>query len=120
MMTYKRRTKTLRIHTMASQTLTLDDLVIRIAQPADIASVARLAALDSAGLPAGRVLLAEVGGEAWAAVTVDGSSAIVADPFRPTAAIAGLLELRAAQLAGDDNTPSRPRAPQALAVQRAA
>jgi hypothetical protein len=48
-------------------------------------------------MPAGTVLVAEVRGELWAAVPVGGGSAI-ADPFRPTADVVALLELRAAHL----------------------
>jgi hypothetical protein len=53
--------------------------------------------VDSSRAPRGVVLLAEVQGELWAAVSVDDGHA-VADPFRPTGEIVALLEARAGQL----------------------
>ena len=70
---------------------------IRAAGPADAAALARLAALDSKPVPRGRVLVAEVGGDLWAAVAVDGRIA-VADPFRPSGELAVLLAQPARQL----------------------
>ena len=59
-------------------------LRIRQARPADAAAVERLAALDSSQVPAGELLLAEVGDELWAAYSMtDGRH--VADPLRPSA-----------------------------------
>src|SRR5829696_7430553 len=78
-------------------------VTIRRATPADAAALKRLAALDSAPVPAGELLVAEVGGELWAAAAIDGP-AVVADPFRPSGELALLLAQRAAQLA-----PGRPR-----------
>lgn len=62
-------------------------------------SIARLAGLDSARRPTGRVLVAAIAGEPVAAVTLDGRQ-VIADPFRRTAAIVSMLQLRAAQLTG--------------------
>ena len=59
--------------------------------------VERLAALDSARVPRGEVLLALVDDVPWAALSVDGGGA-VADPFRPSAEAVDLLRIRAAQL----------------------
>jgi hypothetical protein len=73
-------------------------VTIRPAFPDDGLALARLAELDSQLLPEGRMLVAEVAGELWAAVAVDGSAAI-ADPFRPTAQVLALLRARARQLA---------------------
>jgi hypothetical protein len=73
-------------------------VTIRPAFPDDAAALARLAALDSARLPAGPLLLAEIDGEPWAAIGLDDGRAI-ADPFRPTAALVDLLRRRRAQLA---------------------
>lgn len=72
-------------------------VVIRLAVPVDADAIARLAALDSARPPRGDALVAEVGGEAIAAVGIEDGRA-VADPFRPTEDVVRLLELRAAQL----------------------
>ena len=70
---------------------------IREATLADSAAVDALATLDSSRRPLGRLLVAEVDGEIVAALSIDGMRAI-ADPFRPTAELVELLELRAAQL----------------------
>lgn len=65
-------------------------LQIRPAAPADERSVLRLAALDDAPAPRGAVLLAEVDGEPVAALERE-SGTVVANPFRPTAAIVDAL-----------------------------
>lgn len=73
---------------------------IRVAGPADAIAVARLAALDSARPPRGTVLVAEVGGEPWAALGVDDGRA-VADPFRPSRDVLALLRARADHVRGE-------------------
>jgi hypothetical protein len=83
---------------MSSQSPTSTEVLIRRAGPHDAAAVARLAALDSAAPPAGDVLVAIVGGEPWAALSLADGRA-VADPFRPSAAAVELLRVRAAHLA---------------------
>ena len=75
------------------------DVSIRHASDADAAELARLAALDSSTAPRGTVLLAEVGGEPWAALSVDDGHA-VADPFRRSADVLALLRARAEHLGG--------------------
>ena len=72
-------------------------LRIRRARPADAAALARLAALDSSRAPRGDVLLAEVGGELWAALSLDDLHA-VADPMRPSADAVLMLGRRGRQL----------------------
>jgi hypothetical protein len=67
-------------------------LTIRPADPTDLAGLNRLAALDSASPPTGEVLVAEVGGELWAAVELDSGTAI-ADPFRPSGELVELLRV---------------------------
>jgi hypothetical protein len=69
-------------------------LTIRRATAADDLAVRRLAALDSAFPPTGDVLLAEMGDELWAALSVDTGTA-VADPFRPSRDLVDLLRFRA-------------------------
>jgi hypothetical protein len=64
-------------------------ITIRRAYADDAATLLRLAALDSAEIPDGPLLLAEVDGELRAALSLGDGSAI-ADPFYPTL---GLLEL---------------------------
>ncbi len=63
---------------------------IRRAGHHDRHAVERLAELDSAAAPRGEILLAEVGGEPWAALSVDDGHA-VADPFRRSGSIVDLL-----------------------------
>jgi len=72
-------------------------LRIRQARLDDAAAVLRLAALDSSHVPAGDVLLAEVGEELWAAFSLEDGHAI-ADPLRPSADAVLLLGQRARQL----------------------
>ena len=69
-------------------------LTIRRAEVADSGALVRLAALDSASPPTGEALVAEVGGELWAAIEIDSGTAI-ADPFRPSGELVDLLLLHA-------------------------
>lgn len=72
-------------------------LTLRFGFPDDAQAVARLAALDSSEPPSWPLLLAEVGGELQAALSLaDGR--VVADPFRSTVALVQLLRARARQL----------------------
>jgi hypothetical protein len=71
---------------------------IRFAYPDDEPALRRLAALDSQPLPGGQLLVAEVGGELWAAVTISEEPEVIADPFQHTAALVGLLRERARRL----------------------
>src|SRR3954451_10948605 len=73
-------------------------VTIRPAYPDDVSAIARLAALDSQRVPAGPLLLAEIDGEPWAAVATQ-SGRVIADPFRPTAALVELLRRRGMQRA---------------------
>ncbi|HWV88126.1 MAG TPA: hypothetical protein VNZ62_21955 [Capillimicrobium sp.] len=87
------------------------DVTIRYAFPADADAVAALAAVDSQAPPEGELLVAEVGGELWAAVSLTTGQAI-ADPFRPSADVVALLQARARQLRAADEVDVR-RAPAA-------
>ena len=78
-------------------------VTIRLAGPPDRDGLERLAALDSAPLPHGELLVGLVDGELWAALTLDRSVAI-ADPFRRSAGVLALLHERARLL---DHPPSR-------------
>src|SRR3954467_9179460 len=82
-----------------------DLVTIRVAGPDDEQALAHLGELDSRPAPAGYVLVAEVGGELRAALSVEGGEP-VADPFHPTAALTSLLALRARQLHGGARRPS--------------
>lgn len=90
----------------------LDDglgITIRFAYPDDEPALVRLAALDSRPLPPAPRLVAEVDGELWAAVSVTGDRAAVADPFRHTAELVTLLRERAARLAAPATQRRTPR-----------
>ena len=69
-------------------------LTLRYAVAADAEALDRLAQLDSDRAPRGVVLVAEVPGELWAALSLDDGHA-VADPFRPTGELVALLVERA-------------------------
>ena len=84
----------------------MQNLTIRRAAAADEFAIRRLAALDSAFPPTGDVLLAEMGDELWAAVSVDTGHA-VADPFRPSRDLVELLRLRTESRGGDGRAPGR-------------
>jgi hypothetical protein len=80
----------------------LDDglgFTIRFAYPDDELPLHQLAALDSQPLPTGPLLVAEVAGELWAAVSVTTPRQAIADPFRHTVALVALLRERAERLA---------------------
>ncbi len=72
-------------------------LTLRMAVPADADALDRLAQLDSRRAPRGAVIVAEVGGDLWAAISIDDGHA-VADPFRPTGELVALMIERARQL----------------------
>ncbi len=79
-------------------------IAIRAATTDDARTLTRLAALDSAPVPNGPVLLAEVDGEARAAIDLrDGR--VVADPFERTADLTSLLRLQAENVAGERRAP---------------
>lgn len=81
-------------HLNGTERTTTDRIVIREATSADDRSLQRLSELDSGQRPADPVLVAEVGGELRAAISVvDGS--VVADPWQVTADIVELLGIRA-------------------------
>jgi hypothetical protein len=80
-------------------------LTIRKATFADAAAIAILSELDESPAPRGDVLLAEVGDELWAALSVDDGYA-VADPLRPSAEAVAVLAERRRQLHGARRTRS--------------
>lgn len=73
-----------------------DGLMIRRSRDEDAAAIERLAQLDSQRAPSGEMILAEAGGELVAAVAVAGNQ-VLADPFRRTDHIVGLLRVSVAQ-----------------------
>jgi hypothetical protein len=93
-------------------------VTVRYAADDDATPLARLAALDSARVPGGTLLVAEVDGELWAAVAI-GHGAAIADPFRPSGALVELLRARARQLVGDEPRGRRRRPPVSVRVPQA-
>jgi hypothetical protein len=76
-------------------------VTIRYARTADADALDRLAQLDSQSAPDGPVLVGDVGGEIWAAVSLSDYQ-VIADPFRPSGELAFLLVERARQLRSRD------------------
>lgn len=72
-------------------------VAVRILGDADRASLRALAGRDSALVPIGRVLGAEIGGRLVAALSLDDGSAI-SDPFRASTDALQMLRLRSRQL----------------------
>ena len=71
--------------------------IVRLAEAGDEGLLRRLAALDSSRLPAGPLLVGEMGGGIQAAVPVMGGKPI-ANPFVRTAELVSVLQLRAEQM----------------------
>ena len=80
---------------MAPLSLSLSEITIRPAYADDDAALARLATLDSAPVPEGALLLAEVDGELRAALATD-TGGVIADPFFRTLELVSLLRKHAA------------------------
>lgn len=73
---------------------TTQPLTIRRARITDAGAILQLSQLDAEPVPTGDVLVAAVGDEVWAALSVDDFKA-VADPFRPSGDLVLLLADRA-------------------------
>ena len=101
-MTFMRATETLK--KLFGPTQSIDGIdsstsvTIRYARPDDALDLLDLAALDSSYAPYGVVLVAEVDGRLWAALSLEDGHAI-ADPFRPSGELSFLLAERARQIA---------------------
>jgi hypothetical protein len=72
-------------------------IIIRPASRSDGAALRRLAELDSARVPGGDLLVAQVG-SALVAAHAPATGATIADPFRHTAGVVEVLHLRGALL----------------------
>jgi hypothetical protein len=72
-------------------------LTVRAEEARDREALHLLAALEGQHVPAGPTLVAEVNHEVVAALPLDGGTPL-ADPFKPTAHLVVMLELRARQL----------------------
>jgi hypothetical protein len=72
-------------------------ITIRPAGLEDAEALRRLAQRDTRAVPEGELLIALVGGEARAAISL-ASGESIADPFHPTAELVGMLILRGSRL----------------------
>jgi hypothetical protein len=84
------------------------EVVIRRTTASDGAALAALATLDSAPLPLGPSLVAEVSGAPRAVLPLDGGRSF-GDPFVATAGLVALLELRAQQIHREERPMRRHR-----------
>jgi hypothetical protein len=75
-----------------------DGVTIRRSAPGDGPAISRLGRLEDRRPARGPYVLAERGGEIFAAVPLSGGAPL-ADPFMRTADVVAMLELRARQLA---------------------
>ena len=91
-------------------------VTIRYARPDDALALLDLAALDSSYAPSGIVLVAEVDGQIWAALSLEDGHG-VADPFRPSGELSFLLAERARQIAR--TMPTEPGVQRRLAARAA-
>ncbi|MCA1690581.1 MAG: hypothetical protein LC720_09220 [Actinobacteria bacterium] len=90
-------------------------VTIRESRPGDAARVRRLAALDSAPVPHGPLLLAEVDGRLLAALaTID--RRVIADPFAETATLVAMLRAARPSAADHRSEPRRRRRRAGLGV----
>ena len=85
--------------------VTATGITIRRLTRDDRSAIARLAQRDSSKVPSEPLLGAEVDGHLLAAISTAGGE-VIADPFRPTAAIVDMLRVRAHQI---DSQPPPPR-----------
>jgi hypothetical protein len=81
-------------------------IVIRPARPTDEGAVRLVAQRDSRAVPEGELLIADVGGEVRAAISLTTGEA-VADPFQRTEELVRVLALRRAQLHHENRRPDR-------------
>ena len=82
-------------HTLASEAVM--PVVIREATDADHEALVRIAQRDSKPVPPGALIVAETHGELRAAIELE-TGRTIADPFRHTEDLVGLLRARADQL----------------------
>jgi hypothetical protein len=82
------------------------EVTLRVATADDGRRLRTLAQLDSAQVPSGPVLIAEIDGRLLAALPLEGGAPI-ADPFRRSTGVIQLLRMRAAQLDGTNRSSRR-------------
>jgi hypothetical protein len=92
-------------HTAATDS-TDSSIMIRAAGSEDVEALDRLAQRDSRAVPEGELLIALVGTEVRAAISLV-SGETVADPFHPTEELVDMLTMRASELGGGGETRGR-------------
>lgn len=93
----ERRARSARRRPDERQAVSTEPVVLRLCCVHDDEALDRLAVLEGRPAPAGRFVVAEVGSVVVAALPL-GCGPALADPFRSTAHLLPLLELRAKQL----------------------
>lgn len=88
-------------HTTAHHTHADEEITIRPGSPAEAGRIREVAERDSSPVPAGDLLVALVGNEVRAAVSIR-SGETIADPFHRTDQLVALLSERAMQLRGEN------------------
>jgi hypothetical protein len=92
-----RRARTASLRRQLAETGPSETVLLRLCTVADDPALDRLAELEGRPQPRGRHVVAEVDGAIVAALPLAGG-VVLADPFRPTAELVPLLELRRKQL----------------------
>jgi hypothetical protein len=87
------------LHRERQRAAAAESVMLRLGHAEDADALVRLATLQERTASTGRHVVAEVGGAIIAALPLRGGAALV-DPFRRTAHLIPLLELRAQQLTG--------------------
>ena len=106
---------------MSHKITTNSEIRIRVAHEGDLAAVTRIAGRDTSQPPAWPILIAEVGSEVRAAISLtDGE--VVADPFHRTAELVAMLRIRARETGARSGTVLRFERPrrERLAIRDAA
>jgi hypothetical protein len=88
------------MYNMGSEHTADNSITIRAARPEDLAALRRLAQRDSRPVPEGEVLMALVGGESRAAISL-ASGETIADPFHHTEELVEMLTMRRSRLRGE-------------------
>jgi hypothetical protein len=70
------------------------EITIRAARAEDVREIARVAGRDTHELPEGALLVAKVGSDVRAAISLEDGT-IIADPFHRTAELVAMLKIRA-------------------------
>jgi hypothetical protein len=84
------------------------EITIRAARAEDMREIARVAGRDTHELPEGALLVAKVGSDVRAAISlVDGS--VIADPFHRTTELVEMLKIRAVAVSAARRAPIAPR-----------